>query len=332
MGFNRDPLDDEAEISKPATKDDAYLNRETLGISRPAAGLKRSATLGSGTFRGAGPSSIKAGTNGKNLVQTFISTKGSTGVRSSAMRGTGRMAVGGKLPQFGIGGPIRRTVSKKTSLPMVIGSPVKGGGGGDTTMQEFEADVQDGGIEAVGNDSDVFKAPANASTGSLSLEDLEVHESSKGKERASSKASNASRRVSVISHALSRSLSTLPQTSNKGSMGPPLIPSSARSTSSSYPASSTSTSEGSPSQAGTRTSARIATKISQAKAATDEQNSTGKKGDITPVASPNPVSESLGILNDCIIFVDVKTDDYDEAGSLFIEMLEGIGAKVCGLL
>ena len=328
MGFNRGPLDDEAEISKPATKDDAYLNREALGTSRPAAGLKRSATFGSGTLRGAGPSST--GTNGKNLVQTFMSAKGPTGVRSSAMRGTGRMTVGGgKLPYFGIGGPIRRTVSKKTSLPMVIGSPIKGGGGGDTTMHEFEADMQDGGIEAVGNDSDVFKAPANTSTGSLSLEDLEVDQSFKGKGKASSKVSNASRRVSMISHALSQSLSTLPQTSNKGSMAPPLIPSSARSTSSSYPASSTSPSESSPSQAGTRTSARIATKISQAKAATDEQNSTGKTGDI---ASPNPVTESLGILNDCIIFVDVKTDDYDEAGSLFIEMLEGIGAKVCGLL
>ncbi len=333
MGFNRGPLDDEAEISKPATKDDAYLNRETLGISRPAPGLKRSVTLGSGTFRGAGPSSTKAGTNGKNLAQTFISAKSSTGVRGSAMRGTGRMVVGGgKLPHFGFGGPIRRTVSKKTSLPMVIGSPVKGGGGGDTTMQEFEAEVQDGGIEAVGNDSDVFKAPANASTGSLSLEDLEVDQSSKGKERASSKASNASRRVSMISYALSQSLSTLPQTSDRGLMGPPPIPSSARSTSSSYPASSTSTSESSPSQAGTRSSARIATKISQAKAATDEQNSTGKKGNIAPVASPNPVSESLGILNDCIIFVDVKTDDCDNAGSLFIKMLERIGAKVCGSL
>jgi hypothetical protein len=40
------------------------------------------------------------------------------------------------------------------------------------------------------------------------------------------------------------------------------------------------------------------------------------------------VPESLKILQDCVIFVDVRTDDGDEAGSLFVEMLEGVGAKV----
>jgi len=42
----------------------------------------------------------------------------------------------------------------------------------------------------------------------------------------------------------------------------------------------------------------------------------------------NIIPESLKILHDCVIFVDVRTDDGDEAGSLFVEMLEGVGAKV----
>ncbi|KAF9485952.1 hypothetical protein BDN70DRAFT_763291, partial [Pholiota conissans] len=37
---------------------------------------------------------------------------------------------------------------------------------------------------------------------------------------------------------------------------------------------------------------------------------------------------ALKVLKDCIIFVDVKTDDGDEAGTLFVEMLEGVGARV----
>ncbi|RPD61513.1 hypothetical protein L227DRAFT_500190, partial [Lentinus tigrinus ALCF2SS1-6] len=34
------------------------------------------------------------------------------------------------------------------------------------------------------------------------------------------------------------------------------------------------------------------------------------------------------VLKDCRIFVDVRTDEDDDAGGLFVEMLEGLGAKV----
>ncbi|KZT23577.1 hypothetical protein NEOLEDRAFT_1069361 [Neolentinus lepideus HHB14362 ss-1] len=36
----------------------------------------------------------------------------------------------------------------------------------------------------------------------------------------------------------------------------------------------------------------------------------------------------LGVLKDCTIFVDVRTDDGDDAGGLFVEMLMGLGAKI----
>ena len=38
---------------------------------------------------------------------------------------------------------------------------------------------------------------------------------------------------------------------------------------------------------------------------------------------------SLKVLKSCTVFVDVRTDDGDDAGGLFVDMLRGLGAKVC---
>ena len=43
-------------------------------------------------------------------------------------------------------------------------------------------------------------------------------------------------------------------------------------------------------------------------------------------------SGSLKVLKDCTIFVDVRTDDGDDAGALFVDMLRGMGAKVSNRL
>ena len=37
---------------------------------------------------------------------------------------------------------------------------------------------------------------------------------------------------------------------------------------------------------------------------------------------------SLDILDKCTIFVDVRTEDGEDAGALFVDMLRGLGAKV----
>jgi hypothetical protein len=50
MGFNEDLPGEEDDVSKPSSKDDTVLGHGTLGHS--AVGLKRSATLGAGAFRG----------------------------------------------------------------------------------------------------------------------------------------------------------------------------------------------------------------------------------------------------------------------------------------
>jgi hypothetical protein len=56
-----------------------------------------------------------------------------------------------------------------------------------------------------------------------------------------------------------------------------------------------------------------------------------------PQFSPNAKSperraendgEVLRVLKDCVIFVDVRTDEGDDAGALFVDMLKGMGAKV----
>ncbi|KAH9996662.1 hypothetical protein BJV74DRAFT_736818, partial [Russula compacta] len=39
---------------------------------------------------------------------------------------------------------------------------------------------------------------------------------------------------------------------------------------------------------------------------------------------------SLRVLKSCTIFVDVRTDDGDDAGGLFVDMLRGLGAKIIG--
>jgi len=325
MGFNEDLPGEDDDVSKPSSKDDTALDHGTLGHS--AVGLKRSATFGAGAFSRVDASSSKAERNGKLFVQkplsAFMFGKGTS---------AGSSGKGTKLPHFGIGGPVRRTVSKKSSLPMVVGSPVKRN---DSRLTDDDSAEDESG--AAGGDSSAIFAPLNASTGSLIFEDLEGGQISKAKEKAISKASNASRRVSMVSHALSQSLSSLPQSSSQGLMGPPPTPPNVREgtriSSGQNPISSTSDKTSpragpSTTVGGTRSSARIATRITQTKVQDDAQNSSARKDADVVKPHTNPVPESLKILNDCVVFVDVRTDEGGEAGSLFVELLEGIGAKV----
>ncbi|CAA7259035.1 unnamed protein product [Cyclocybe aegerita] len=352
MGFNRDtPGGDDDDLDKPGrSQDDVTIGRKSLGVARSDS-LKKRATVGAGAFKAIGTtgnavaSSSKAG--GKGLTQKplsmFMANKGQSSTRGGTiMRGTGRTGARGGKPLFSVGGGVRRTISKKTSLPMVVGSPVKGGGA-DTTMRDYEEDEEEDKAPTIapsasGDDGDVFMAPANTSTGTLLLEDLEVEvTSAKGKEKETALSrSNASRRVSMASHALSQSLSALPPpepSKPRGVMGPPATPKGVRSTSSSYPSSNKDRgSSSSPSKAeesGTRSSARLAKAVPKVVAQSKgSDGSSGKKAASAPEPAPNPAAEALRVLKDCVIFVDVKTDEGDEAGSLFVEMLEGVGAKV----
>lgn len=316
MGFNRD-TPSELNSAQTKSQDDVGVGRNSIGLGRPE-GLKRASTLDGSAFKApatatsnaTASSSKTASSNRKNLVQKplsmFMSNKGTTG-----------------RPFFGVGGGPRRTVSKKPPLPMVVGSPVKGGGAAmleDNDEVEIVQGTEDVGMTSVSND-----------TSPLLLQDLTTTEGStkgKGKEK-----DYGSRRVSMISHALSQSLSAIPPPSARGLMGPPATPpagrSPTRSTSSSYP--STSAGGSSPSQPGTRSSARLAKTapaLMKIRGGTDGHVASGRKGASEAAPPPDPVTEALKVLKDCVIFVDVKTDDGDEAGSLFSQMLTGIGARV----
>ena len=363
MGFNRDGLgDDDDTFGIPTrSKDDETVGRASLGIGRSQTGLKRAATLGASGFKGQGidadvsSSNKTSGVTKKPLVQKSLAIfmNGKVGTAGGSQPATGANIRGGIRAGkgstiFGVGGGLRRTISKKTSLPSVMASPVKGGGADSETTDEVmqdsieDADRQD----AQGQGSETTATAPTDSNNVLELDELEVHDPVKGKEKekASTFGFNASRRVSMVSQALSQSLNSLPpppQSKSRGLMGPPQTPpangrTGIRSTSSTYPSTSTSGDSPSHSQSGTsigtRSSARIANTapgaLTKIKGGKGGHVSSGRKGAVETPTPPNPVPEPLQILNDCTIFVDVRTDDGDEAGSLFIDMLGGVGARV----
>jgi hypothetical protein len=51
-------------------------------------------------------------------------------------------------------------------------------------------------------------------------------------------------------------------------------------------------------------------------------------GSTAAASSTTTKPSSLKVLKSCTIFVDVRTDDGDDAGGLFVDMLKGLGAKV----
>ena len=359
MGFNRDGLggDDDDTFGIPTrSKDDETVGRVSLGLGRSDSGLKRAVTLGASSYKSlevdadVSSSSKMSGGTKKPLVQKSLAifmsgkpgtAKGSQPAAGATMRGGMRPGLTGRGPII-FGGGLRRTISKKTSLPSVMASPVKGGAVDDGATGDIMQDaIQDADQDAQPSGSETVAAPTNDND-VLVLDDLEMQSLSKGKEKekASTFGLNAPRRVSMVSvsHSLSQSLNSLPSThpKNRGLMGPPETPpvsgrTGIRSSSSTYPSTS-----GSPSQQGTsfgtRSSARIAktapSALMKIKGGTGGHVSSGRKGAAEPLTEPSPVPETLKILNDCIIFVDVRTDDGDEAGSLFIDMLGGVGARV----
>ncbi|TFK44858.1 hypothetical protein BDQ12DRAFT_39073 [Crucibulum laeve] len=344
MGFNRDS-DDDSEPSfdvKQRAKDDAGVRRAALGMGKPE-GLKRASTIGPadsgvGSSKAPAPDPSITGrpslVNGKSLVQrslaTFMAGKPSTqrlqAGTGAIARSTKQDASGNKPRIFGVGTgatALRRPmnkVSRNPNLPSVMASPVKGADGTDNvlddTMDSSEVQPTNTSMDLSEGTSDLDAIVAG-STG----------EEGKEKKRDAWK-SNASRRASMASQALSQSLSSLPIPilSGKGQMGPPATPPriGMRSSSSSYPL-STSTSPGKVAPGAARTSARITKTAPGALGKVKAAVASVKKGEET---TQNPMADALNILKDCVIFVDVRTDDGDEAGSLFTEMLEGVGAKI----
>ncbi|KAF9652071.1 hypothetical protein BDM02DRAFT_3089975 [Thelephora ganbajun] len=224
-------------------------------------------------------------------------------------------------------------VSQKSSLPVVEGSPVKGSG---TPMDMDEAVVSDDEVEVTGGpmppppvpfkvfrdpqpEASTSKSPATGgapfspSTGDLGdifFDPMDVEFDAKVHDEAWRR--HASRRASYVMHNLSQSLSALPDSppkrKEKRSMGPPPVPGTRTGLRS---ASSTVSTSPKDSQGKTTPGA-----LDKGKQETNGSGGSGKKK--APV---------LKILKSCVVFVDVRTDEGDEAGGLFVEMLKGLGAR-----
>ncbi|KAG6810676.1 hypothetical protein H0H92_010762 [Tricholoma furcatifolium] len=303
MGFNREDPDTSIELKSTSQDDTSVTQISALKATSSSSQGVGSSRLVQRTLFG-GRSSL----TGKSAI-------GSSG---TMMRGTGGFKMPGKTGKlFGVGssgvftGAMRRTVqkaSRKTSLPSVMASPVKGAHADDAM------DIADD------NDHPSGDSPADLPADSL----LPLNDKGKGKEPVPQTwESAASRRVSLASQALSQSLiaSSAKPPPGIGLMGPPATPKGrkARSTSSNYPSSSSSGGETTRPETPTRSSLRLAKSAS-------ESGSSGSKA--APAAPALIRPEPLKILKDCVIFVDVRNDDGEEVGSLFVEMLEGLGARI----
>ncbi|KAJ3574542.1 hypothetical protein NP233_g1701 [Leucocoprinus birnbaumii] len=405
LGFNPDAGDDDDDSEFPAEtmnklaglqRDDSLKRALTVGYG----GSKKPASVGASSSQ-AGPSlSTKSKLVQKPMTMFFSKSSSSTSTSTASSSRSAKqnllgsvraplMAPGlkgkGKGPFNNGGGPLFpnantrlvQKASRKTTLPTVAASPVKGGGGKAFDDDPISSDIilddsapKNGGEGSSSmrenresGDGDVIMGSSTKESGDEG-QGLEVDKTEKftdkGKEREKdkSKSKDSSRRASMALSQLSQSLSAAPAygTSIKGIMGPPSTPRKiARSVSSTYPdtavavsdrattgteatdttksiRSSTSPDKG-PGSGGKRFSARQAAKAALNAETKSPSTGVGPSGSAKKAATEKDKAatkkpESLGILKDCRIFVDVRTDDGEEAGSLFVEMLESLGAKI----
>ncbi|KAG6861163.1 hypothetical protein C0995_003172 [Termitomyces sp. Mi166 len=308
MGFNRDDPDSSIELQatnkddssiQPSGSDDsktASSSKGTAGTSRlvqrTLLGGPRSCVTGKFTVGSLGPGTHETG-GFKVTGQPSKTGPRIFGVGSGFFSGAARART-------------MQKVSRKTSLPSVMASPVKGGNSRDA-MDITDDDIPQGDAQ------DPDATPSDTPVDGMAPH----HDKGKGREPTTESWNSD---VSHASHPLSQSLNA-PSTKGVGSMGPPATPKGRkglRSVSSTYPSSSSGV-EASGRVSPTRTSLRFAEK-------TPDKGASGSM--MASTVSEASHLESLKFLKDCVIFVDVRNDDGDEVGSLFVEMLEGVGAKI----
>lgn len=309
MGFNPDDDSDQSFDSSAQSKDDG-------AIGRAGNSMQRAATVGADVL--GGPSQLsKPAANAvagrPNLLQRSKSTfPGASGQRT-LLSGTGAI--------MGLGrGRAVHKVSRNPGLPSVMGSPVKGG---QPTHADDAPNETDGVQLGEGEHKSIktsarFPAP----------EDLELSElmmgggSTRSREAVDAWKKNASRRASLASQALSQSLSALPTSTPTpisppaaGLMGPPATP---------------------PKREGLRSSSSYYPSSSSSAEASSASKSTVPPGLVTRSApgkmngnSGQAKLPTLTALKDCKVFVDIKGTNGEDAGSLFVDMLQGLGARVC---
>lgn len=83
----------------------------------------------------------------------------------------------------------------------------------------------------------------------------------------------------------------------------------------------------------TRSKSQFAHKVSAESPNISEPDSETPAGDTKKKSATalSNLSCSLNVLKKCKIFVDIRSDEGEDAGALFVDMLRGLGAKVCSI-
>lgn len=377
------------------SKDDSNLgtsagtaNRDHTNAVSKSVQLKRAASMGPSTFKGAKPgekqstlmlpppvpkarlSNEASDTESSNAATVRAKINLHSGMVAGKPRGgrafggTSRMKFG-VAPLPGMMGPatggrsrVVHRVSKQSSLPVVEGSPVKSGGGDIVMAEESEqseaersdrmSSIDDEANAAKSQDKGKGKALDTFSAGfthTLDIDtiraivrqevDEEDGDDEQGPQSPDKWKRNASRRASAASHLLSQSMSSLPRTP------PRKLPATegkgkGRALSSSFPQSSLQQTAPSALGRAPRVGARVSANtrgmsaaVAKAEAITASPDTSLEGTVISEATPPGSASDRpLRILKECNIFVDVRTDDGDDAGGLFADMLKKLGAKV----
>jgi len=223
-------------------------------------------------------------------------------------------------------------VSKKSSLPVVEGSPVKACGSAKTmdldepplpSVTEVLAATSSSRKEDNGQE----EAPAMpAAVEPMNLQDLiaehvgvvgfDNSSAEDGKAEPKDIWKHASRRASLASQFLQQTLAVLPST-------PP--PPKASDSKSKAAERSQFSSQRTRSGLRSGSSSDVGSSRSTPKTLS---NGHMVGTHVSKPVSTTATSSSLKVLKSCTIFVDVRTDDGDDAGGLFVDMLKGLGAKV----
>jgi hypothetical protein len=318
-----------------ASKDDINLGTRrtpskpplsTIGVKRPASTVgsslaalepvrKRQNSVGPTSAPGHSRTSSGSSTGGgAGQVKTPLGFgSSSTGRGPFGVRGAGTGIMGQR---------VAARASRKPALPMVEGSPVKGGErtmDGDVTMTDASR-AEPNELQQPQTPTSTAAEAQNALTEVFTPTD-DVDDT---KSKSSGWLGGASRRASLASKMLAQSLQDIPQTPPAKEMPPPPVP--AHATNGSGGSRSSSRLKAAAAAASDKADAAHVSKRGPASSSSGTERSAEASGGKGKASTPK--AATLDVLRDCTIFVDVRTDEGDDAGGLFKEMLQGLGARL----
>ena len=222
-------------------------------------------------------------------------------------------------------------VSKKSSLPVVEGSPVKASGSVQiidsdepplpsqpeilaATLASHKEDNGQEGASAVTPAVEPMKLQ-DAFAEHVSIFGPDNLSAEDGRAESADMWKHASRRASLASQFLQQTLAVLPSTP------PPKVSGSKSKAAERLQSSSQRT------RSGLRSDSKPGV-VSSRSTQKPLPNGHTVGAHASKSNSNTATSSSLKVLKSCTIFVDVRTDEGEDAGGLFVDMLRGLGAKV----